>query len=144
MWYNKFKAYLFNGLNICKSCEYFNESLHQCRHCGCFLQIKTSWASEKCPIDKWNSEIEVKNQELTQVFEITNIWNRECPVCKYKGVIRIYQQGEEFGETDTGIHCPICGIEFLSSVWDNLSNTETREYKYYDDNGNLVRRETQK
>lgn len=53
-------------LNICKSCEYFNESLHQCRHCGCFLQIKTSWASEKCPIDKWNSEIEVKNQELTQ------------------------------------------------------------------------------
>lgn len=45
-------------LNICKSCEHFNESLHQCRHCGCFLQIKTSWATEKCPLDKWAAEIE--------------------------------------------------------------------------------------
>lgn len=51
-------------LEICKSCEFFNESLYQCKQCGCFLKIKTSWATEKCPIDKWGAEIEVINSEI--------------------------------------------------------------------------------
>ena len=55
-----------NRLEICSSCENFNPDKRICNTCGCLLEIKTSWASEKCPIDKWNSEIEVKNQELTQ------------------------------------------------------------------------------
>lgn len=68
--------YMYNGfknvsnetkserLEICKSCEFFNESLYQCKQCGCFLQIKTSWATEKCPIDKWGAEIEVGSSEI--------------------------------------------------------------------------------
>lgn len=45
-------------LEICKSCEFFNESLYQCKQCGCFLNIKASWATEKCPLDKWSAEIQ--------------------------------------------------------------------------------------
>jgi len=44
-------------LFICESCEFYDKSNPKnpsCKKCGCFLNIKTSWASEKCPIDKWN------------------------------------------------------------------------------------------
>jgi hypothetical protein len=40
-------------LEICKSCEFFNSESIRCGKCGCFLNIKASWNSEKCPIDKW-------------------------------------------------------------------------------------------
>jgi len=53
-------------LNICKTCDFFNPIIDQCKYCGCFLQIKTSWASEKCPIDKWVSEISSENQYVSQ------------------------------------------------------------------------------
>lgn len=42
-------------MNICQKCEHFDHG--RCSQCGCFLAIKTGWASEKCPIDKWGSEI---------------------------------------------------------------------------------------
>lgn len=44
-------------LNICKSCEYYNSTFVQCKQCGCLLEIKTLWATEKCPLDKWGPEI---------------------------------------------------------------------------------------
>ena len=37
-----------------------------CGMCGCLLEIKTSWASEKCPIDKWKSEIFSENESVSQ------------------------------------------------------------------------------
>ena len=52
-------------LDICKTCEFFNENSYQCEQCGCFLEIKTFWASEKCPIDKWGPEIETSSQNDT-------------------------------------------------------------------------------
>lgn len=42
-----------NRIDICKSCEYFDSEDMRCKNCGCFLDIKASWNSEKCPIDKW-------------------------------------------------------------------------------------------
>lgn len=42
---------------ICSTCEFFKNSI--CSKCGCPLYrtknyiSKLSWASEKCPIDKW-------------------------------------------------------------------------------------------
>jgi hypothetical protein len=44
---------------ICQGCEYYfkNEDNPVCLHCGCFLNIKHQWATEKCPIDKWPAEI---------------------------------------------------------------------------------------
>lgn len=43
-------------LEICQKCEYYNESNISCRSCGCYLLVKTSWASEFCPEGKWESE----------------------------------------------------------------------------------------
>ena len=40
-------------INICKSCEFFNSDFNKCNNCGCFLEYKASWNSEKCPVDKW-------------------------------------------------------------------------------------------
>ena len=44
-------------LSICKSCDKFNAENTTCNECGCFLQIKSYWASEKCPLDKWGHEV---------------------------------------------------------------------------------------
>lgn len=42
-------------MNTCEACEYFDSSSKRCNHCGCFLEIKTTWASERCPIGKWEA-----------------------------------------------------------------------------------------
>ena len=44
-------------LEICHSCDKFNPTGMRCNECGCFLLIKTNWATEKCPLDKWGAEI---------------------------------------------------------------------------------------
>jgi len=53
-------------LSICKSCEFLIESTVQCAKCGCFLAIKTKWATEKCPIDKWLATEENENASIPQ------------------------------------------------------------------------------
>ena len=43
-------------LQICRDCEHYNNENPQhprCNECGCFLLVKTSWASESCPLQKW-------------------------------------------------------------------------------------------
>ena len=41
-------------LEICRGCEFFDNDKHpKCKKCGCFLNIKTSWAGESCIIKKW-------------------------------------------------------------------------------------------
>jgi hypothetical protein len=44
-------------MDICSSneCGYFqtNGGDPKCGHCGCFLNFKTAWAGEQCPIGKW-------------------------------------------------------------------------------------------
>lgn len=40
-------------MSICKSCPFFNSEQVRCDKCGCFLNVKASWNSEKCPVDKW-------------------------------------------------------------------------------------------
>lgn len=42
-------------LEMCRGCEHYadNGGNARCTQCGCFLSVKTSWASEKCPIGKW-------------------------------------------------------------------------------------------
>lgn len=44
-------------MEICKACPFFNnknEKNPTCNACGCYLNEKTSWASEKCPEGKWH------------------------------------------------------------------------------------------
>jgi heterodisulfide reductase subunit A-like polyferredoxin len=42
-------------LAICNSCPHKEELIGQprCGACGCFLKLKASLATEKCPKDKW-------------------------------------------------------------------------------------------
>ena len=41
-------------IKICEGCEHYNSESTRCDECGCFINIKAGWASEKCPIDKWD------------------------------------------------------------------------------------------
>ena len=41
-------------ISICQGCEHYNSETTRCNECGCFINIKADWASEKCPIDKWD------------------------------------------------------------------------------------------
>jgi len=43
-------------MSICRACEFFNNAKVTCSRCGCYLNIKTKWASESCPEGKWTSE----------------------------------------------------------------------------------------
>ena len=47
---------LNNRRDICVKCDKFNAANITCAECGCYLLIKTEWASEKCPLDKWGIE----------------------------------------------------------------------------------------
>ncbi len=43
-------------LAICQECEFCesqDDVPFRCHHCGCYLQLKTGWASEHCPLAKW-------------------------------------------------------------------------------------------
>lgn len=40
-------------LEICMGCEHLNKRLVKCNKCGCFMKLKTTLKSAKCPIGKW-------------------------------------------------------------------------------------------
>lgn len=40
-------------LEICRSCEFFNNRLQQCTKCGCFMKLKTKLDRAHCPIGHW-------------------------------------------------------------------------------------------
>jgi len=47
-------------MDICSGCEYLSidksqETRGRCAKCGCFVDLKASWASEECPIKKWGA-----------------------------------------------------------------------------------------
>lgn len=40
---------------ICQGCDKLRKADNRCSACGCFIDIKTKWAGEKCPLDKWGA-----------------------------------------------------------------------------------------
>ena len=40
-------------LAICNECPWLNKSFVKCRKCGCFMKLKTTLMSAKCPEGKW-------------------------------------------------------------------------------------------
>jgi len=40
-------------LNICVKCESYNDTLNQCKECGCFLILKAFMNNSTCPLNKW-------------------------------------------------------------------------------------------
>jgi DNA-directed RNA polymerase subunit RPC12/RpoP len=39
---------------ICKSCPLYDVGSDSCKKCGCRMSVKTTWATESCPISKWD------------------------------------------------------------------------------------------
>ncbi len=57
-------------LDVCKSCEYYDAKQVRCKHCGCFLDHKASFALDSCPIDKWSvSDADWLNGEFDKVVD---------------------------------------------------------------------------
>ena len=48
-------------LEICVSCDRYNAEDKTCLECGCYLETKTKWASEACPIGLWGSTLSRKS-----------------------------------------------------------------------------------
>jgi hypothetical protein len=40
-------------MNICLGCPELIKLTHQCKKCGCFMNLKTKLSEAKCPIEKW-------------------------------------------------------------------------------------------
>ena len=38
---------------ICKACPELIKPTHQCKKCGCFMQLKTKLEIATCPLGKW-------------------------------------------------------------------------------------------
>lgn len=71
-------------LDICRSCEYFDESNTICMKCGCYLVTKTSWRTSECPIGKWGAE-EAKTDGGIILPTLTNK-SKNCTGCGKKGI----------------------------------------------------------
>ena len=41
-------------MEICKSCEFYDEKENKCIECGCLLEYKTQFALDSCPKQKWS------------------------------------------------------------------------------------------
>ena len=39
--------------NICKGCPELIKLTHQCKKCGCLMNLKTKLKDATCPIEKW-------------------------------------------------------------------------------------------
>jgi len=40
---------------ICQACEHLYKVTNSCRKCGCFMEVKTWMATQRCPIKKWHA-----------------------------------------------------------------------------------------
>jgi hypothetical protein len=42
-------------LDICKACPELIKATHQCKKCGCIMNLKVKLAAASCPIGKWDA-----------------------------------------------------------------------------------------
>jgi hypothetical protein len=40
-------------MEICRACPELIQITSQCKQCGCFMELKTTFEAAKCPIGKW-------------------------------------------------------------------------------------------
>lgn len=40
--------------DLCKSCTHYIKPTHQCKKCGCIMNLKVKLAGASCPLGKWN------------------------------------------------------------------------------------------
>ncbi len=68
-------------MEICKSCEKYDESENRCMQCGCWLEPKTKFALDSCPLGKWKETDEDwmngKYEELLENINKTGCCDQE-------------------------------------------------------------------
>ena len=42
-------------LDICKACPKYIPTTHQCKECGCIMNMKVKLPHAECPLGKWKS-----------------------------------------------------------------------------------------
>ena len=47
------KELIEHRLSICNACPDLKKNTKRCKHCGCFMALKTTLTMAKCPIGKW-------------------------------------------------------------------------------------------
>jgi len=40
-------------LAVCRSCSHLLKTTGNCKKCGCFVDVKTKYADQNCPVGKW-------------------------------------------------------------------------------------------
>ena len=49
----------------CEKCEFLIKPTNNCKKCGCFMKVKTHFATSSCPIGKWGKEYKfIKGQAV--------------------------------------------------------------------------------
>jgi hypothetical protein len=56
-------------MQICTSCEKYDKLQDRCVECGCFIQPKTRYALDSCPLHKWKeSNIDWMNGKFDTII----------------------------------------------------------------------------
>jgi hypothetical protein len=50
----------FRRLDICKACPELIPLTHQCKKCGCIMNLKVKLAAASCPLGKWEAVTDVE------------------------------------------------------------------------------------
>ena len=53
-------------LEICRKCEKYDSEQVRCIECGCFLEHKTAFSIDSCPLEKWR---ESNNDWINEKFD---------------------------------------------------------------------------
>jgi hypothetical protein len=59
---------IFNErLQICKSCEKYDEQQNKCKECGCFVPAKAKIILDSCPLNKWGVDTESWEENFNNI-----------------------------------------------------------------------------
>lgn len=45
-----------NRSEACSICPSLNKEEYRCNECGCYLKYKIAWATQECPLGKWENK----------------------------------------------------------------------------------------
>ena len=54
-------------MDICRSCDRFNNTTKLCKECGCFMPAKTKLPNEACPIGKWGRTLAIGRNSTRRI-----------------------------------------------------------------------------
>jgi len=44
-------------MDICRTCDRWDERFNRCKECGCQMKVKVNLTSSECPLGKWGRHI---------------------------------------------------------------------------------------